>query len=70
MNKIEKNGNVCIFNGFEYILQGNSEIISESQAVFGTNIGDVLWDLSCTINAVEYTDINEFANALTDEILL
>lgn len=67
MNNIEKNGNVCIFNDIEYILNGYSEIISESQAIFGTNDGDILWDLSCTINEVEFTDINLFVQALTNE---
>lgn len=67
MNNIEKNGNVCIFNNFEYTLNGYSEIISESQAIFGTNDGDILWDLTCTINGVEYTDINLFVEALKGE---
>ena len=67
MNNIEKNGNVCIFNSIEYILNGYNEIISQSQAVFGTNDGDILWDLSCTINDVEFTDINLFVQALTNE---
>ena len=56
----DENDNILEFNNF---IVGNSVFIS-------TNLGVIMLDLTCTINEVKYTDINEFANALTDQILL
>lgn len=58
-----------IENGFEfndsiYLFEGQDEIISDSQVHVGTNQGIILLDLSCTINDVEFTDINLFITAL------
>jgi len=61
-----------IQNGFEfneciYSFDGIIEIISESQCHVPTNEGTILLDLSCTINEVEFVDINEFIKALKGE---
>jgi hypothetical protein len=59
--------NGFIFNSIEYFFDGENEIISESQALIATNNGIILLDLTCTINEVEYTDINLFVEALKGE---
>jgi hypothetical protein len=61
-----------IENGFilsecSYIFDGEIEIISESQCHASTDKGTILLDLSCTINNVEFTDINLFIIALKGE---
>jgi hypothetical protein len=63
---------VTIENGFEfndsiYLFEGEIEVISESQCHVPTNEGTILLDLSCTINEVEFTDINLFIQALKGE---
>jgi hypothetical protein len=63
------------FNDSSYLFQNFSlngelvayEIIGESQVHFGTDKGIILLDLSCTINEVEFTDINLFVSALKGE---
>lgn len=67
MNNINKNGKVINFKNFEYILNETFEIISNDQVLIDTNDGFILFDLSCTINEVEFTDINLFVQALTNE---
>lgn len=56
---------------FENFLLNNElvsfEIIGENQCHIGTNQGIILLDLSCTINEVEFTDINLFVSALKGE---
>ena len=59
--------NGFIFNSIEYTFEGENEIISDSQVLVGTTNGFILLDLSCTINEVEFTDINLFVQALTNE---
>lgn len=59
--------NGFIFNSIEYTFDGENEIISDSQVLVGTTNGLILLDLSCTINEVEFTDINLFVQALTNE---
>ena len=62
-------------NGIDYLFQdfemnGNIvpySIMSASQVLMGTDKGIILLDLSCTINGVEYTDINLFIIALKGE---
>ena len=61
-----------IKNGFElndsvYLFEGTDEIIGNSQVHVGTDRGIILLDLSCTINGVEFTDINLFLAALKGE---
>lgn len=61
-----------IENGFEFndtifLFEGVDEILSETQVHVGTNQGIILLDLTCTINGVEYTDINLFVQALKSE---
>jgi hypothetical protein len=56
-------------NGFSlneliYLFDGEIEVISESQCLTPTNDGTILLDLSCTINEVEFTDINLFIQAI------
>lgn len=59
--------NGFIFNSIEYTFKGENEIISDSQVLVGTTNGFILLDLSCTINEVEFTDINLFVSALKGE---
>lgn len=59
--------NGFIFNEIQYIFEGEIEIISESQCHVPTNEGIILLDLSCTIDDVEFTDINLFVLALKGE---
>ncbi len=61
-----------IENGFEFndttfLFEGIDEIVSETQVHVGTNLGIILLDLTCTINEVEFTDINLFLAALKGE---
>jgi hypothetical protein len=60
-----KNG--FIFNETQYTFEGEIEIISESQCHVPTNEGIILLDLSCTINEVQFTDIELFVKALKGE---
>jgi hypothetical protein len=55
------------FNDLIYLFNGEIERISDSQCLTPTNEGTILLDLSCTINEVKYTDINEFITALKGE---
>lgn len=55
------------FNNSSYLFEGEIEVISESQCHVPTNEGIILLDLSCTINEVEFTDINLFITALKGE---
>jgi hypothetical protein len=59
--------NGFILNETQYTFEGEIEIISESQCHVPTNEGTILLDLSCTINEVEFTDINLFVKALKSE---
>jgi hypothetical protein len=59
--------NGFLFNDSSYLFEGEIEIISESQCHVPTNEGTILLDLSCTINEVEFTDINLFITALKGE---
>lgn len=62
-------------NGIDYLFQdfdmdGNIvpySIMSASQVLMGTDKGIILLDLSCTVNSIEYTDINLFVQALKGE---
>ena len=54
-------------NNTDYLFQGEIEVISESQCHVPTNNGIILLDLTCTINDVDYTDINLFVEALKSE---
>jgi hypothetical protein len=64
MNNIQTIENGFSFNESMYLFEGEIEVISESQCLTPTNDGTILLDLSCTINQVEFTDINEFIQAL------
>jgi hypothetical protein len=55
------------FNDSSYLFDGEIEAISESQCLTPTNDGTILLDLSCTINEVEFNDINLFIEALKGE---
>jgi hypothetical protein len=66
------NNIITIENGFEfnnliYLFEGDIEVISDSQCHVPTNDGTILLDLSCTINDIEFVDINEFIKALKGE---
>lgn len=72
MNNITLKKEGFIFNEIEYELQDfetekgfvSDQIISENQIHIGTNNGVLLFDLSCTINGIEYNNIQEFRNKL------
>ena len=59
--------NGFILNECEYSFDGEIEAISEIQCHVSTNQGTILLDISCTINNVEFTDINLFIIALKGE---
>jgi hypothetical protein len=59
--------NGFIFNSLEYTFEEENEIISDCQILIGTNQGVILLDLSCTINDVQFTDINLFIQSLKGE---
>ncbi len=52
------------FNDSSYLFDGEIEVISESQCHVPTNEGTILLDISCSINEVEFTDIELFVKAL------
>lgn len=57
-----------LFQDFE--MDGNIvpySIMSASQVLMGTDKGIILLDLSCTINEVEFADIELFVKALKGE---
>jgi hypothetical protein len=64
MLKITTIQNGFSFNETQYTFEGEIEIISESQCHVPTNDGIILLDLSCTINEVEFADIELFVKAL------
>ena len=55
------------FNESIYLFEGEIETLSESQCLTPTDKGTILLDLSCTINEVEFNDINLFIQALKGE---
>jgi hypothetical protein len=55
------------FNELIYLFEGEIEVISESQCHVPTNEGTILLDISCSINEVEFTDIELFIQALKGE---
>ncbi len=59
--------NGFILNQIQYIFEGEIEIISESQCHASTDKGIILLDLLCTINEIEFTNINLFVQALKGE---
>jgi hypothetical protein len=59
--------NGFIMNSLDYLFDNDIEIISDTQCHAPTNKGIILLDLSCTINDVEYNDINLFVIALKGE---
>lgn len=67
-NGFEFNDSSYLFENF--LLNGELvayEIIGETQCHIGTDKGIILLDLSCTINEIEFTDINLFVSALKGE---
>ena len=67
MNNVTTIPNGFEFNNSSYLFEAEIEVISESQCHVPTNDGIILLDLSCTINGVEYTDINLLIQALKGE---
>jgi hypothetical protein len=59
--------NGFILNETQYTFEGEIEIISKSQCHAHTSNGVILLDLSCSVNDLEYTDINLFVQALKGE---
>lgn len=64
---IKKIPNGFIFNDVEYIFDEYLDVISDFQVHIGTNQGIILLDLTCTIEGIEFTDINLFLAALKGE---
>ena len=54
-------------NNSDYLFDGEIEIISDTQCHTPTNEGVILLDTSCTIDGIEYADINLFVVALKGE---
>lgn len=52
---------------YKFINETPSEVINEDQVHVYTDLGIILLDLSCTINEIDYTDINLFLLALKGE---
>jgi hypothetical protein len=67
MNNIQTITNGFIFNEAQYTFEGKIEVISESQCHVPTNEGIILLDLTCLINGIQFTDINNFIKALKGE---
>lgn len=64
-NGFEFNDSIYLFKDFSLNEELVAyEIIGESQVHIGTDKGIILLDLTCTINNVQFTDINLFVNAL------
>jgi hypothetical protein len=55
------------FNELIYLFDGDTEVISEIQCHVPTNKGTILLDISCTINGIKFTNINNFIQALKGE---
>jgi hypothetical protein len=53
-----------LLNDSIYLFEGEIEVISECQCHVPSNQGTILLDLSCTINGTQFTDINNFIQAL------
>jgi len=53
-----------LLNDSIYLFEGEIEVISEAQCHVPSNQGVILLDLSCTINGIEFTDIELFIKAL------
>ena len=66
MMNITTKENGFIFNGIDYEFKENElpEIINENQVHILTKQGVLLFDLSCTIDGLEFSDINLFANRI------
>lgn len=64
MFNIKKIPNGINFNELDYLIEGNIEILGESQCHIQTDKGVILLDLSCIIDGQEYTDINLFIQNL------
>jgi hypothetical protein len=54
-------------NNIDYLFDGEIEVITKIQCHVPTNDATILLDLSCTINQVEFTDIELFVKALKGE---
>jgi hypothetical protein len=63
MNIVIKPNNIIFFKENDYILS-SIEILNSTQILAYTDKGNVLLDLSCTIQDVSFTDINNFISAL------
>jgi len=63
MNILIKPNNIIFFKENNYILS-SVEILNSTQILAYTDKGNVLLDLSCTIQDVSFTDINNFISAL------
>ena len=58
--------NGFIFNGIDYEFKENElpEIINENQVHILTKQGVLLFDLSCTIDGLAFSDINLYVNKI------
>lgn len=65
MNNIKKIKDGYNFNNIDYIFIDNIyQIISISQVLINTNDGEILLDLSCSIEGVTFDNIENFVTEL------
>jgi len=53
-----------VMNELEYIFEGESEVLDDTQAHVPTDKGIIFCDTSMSINENTYENINDFLNAL------
>ena len=53
-----------VMNELEYIFEGESEVLDDTQAHVPTNKGIIFCDTSMSVNENTYENINDFLNAL------
>lgn len=65
MNNIKKIKDGYNFNKLDYIfIDKKYQIISDSQVLIATNDGEILLDLSCSIEGINFDNIENFINEL------
>lgn len=68
MNIEIKPNNVIYFKENDYFLI-SLRVLSDAQIIANTDKGNVLLDLSCTINGVSFGDITDFCNSFGATII-
>jgi len=68
MNIEIKPNNIISFKENDYLLN-SLRVLSDTQIIANTDKGNVLLDLSCTINSVSFSNINDFCNSFAATII-